>query len=194
MAELQVLRTPAASSYLNYWQAYAYYHLYFRVHASQPAQAESYLQSGIAALEAVAAPNSEHLALLSLLQGLNLEYSTFVLLPVRAGIAQRNAEKALALHARNLRACYALAIHDYYTPKIYGGGQLAQRYFRRAVALPDKSDRNPYAPDWGKADAYWYLARTFAAAGQPDSVRHYAQQGALRYPWHQGLVNLAKKP
>lgn len=189
---LDQLRAEKPNAYLNYWSAYAQYHLYFRA-GKNKSQAQAALDKGIGLLEAIPAKNAEHYALLSLLQGLNLEFANFLTIAFKAGIVKENAEKAVALAPGNLRAHYARGINDYYTPKQYGGGKVAIEHFKKAIAAPDKPDPNPYAPSWGKADAYWYLAQAYQAAGQSELARQYATEGLSKYPGHIRLKGLLAK-
>ena len=189
---LDQLRAQKPNAYLSYWRAFARYHLYFRA-GEDKKQAEAALTKGIELLEAVPAKTAEHYALLSLMQGLNLEFASFLTMPFKAGAVKQNAEKALALAPNNLRAHYVRGISDFYTPAQFGGGKVAGSYFLRAIGLPDKPDANPYAPDWGKADAYYYLAQTHQKAGQTDLARQYAAEGLGKFPRNVRLKSLLAK-
>lgn len=189
---LDELRAAKPNAYLNYWGAYTQYHLYFRA-AQNKTQAEEHLVKGIALLEAVPTKTVEHYALLSLLQGLNLEFASFLTVAFKANTAKENAEKAVALAPDNLRAHYARGVNDFHTPKQYGGGKVAVAHLKKAIAAPEKPDPNPYAPNWGKADAYCYLAQAYQAAGQLDLARKYATEGLSKYPNHGRLKGLLAK-
>lgn len=191
-AALDELRTKSPNAYLNYWGAFAQYHLYFRAEKDKQT-AEKALQTGIALLEEIPTKTAEHYALLSLLQGLNLEFASFLTIPFKANAVKENAEKALALDPNNLRAHYARGINDFYTPSQYGGGKVAAEHFKKAIALPEKADPNPYAPDWGKADAYSYLAQAYKKAGQMYLAKQYATEGLAKYPNHGQLKSLVAK-
>ena len=190
--DLDQLRAEKPNPYLNYWGALAQYHLYFRADKDK-ARAEEALTKGIELLEAIPTKNAEHYALLSLLQGLNLEFANFLTIAFKAKTVKENAEKALALAPDNLRAHYARGINDHYTPKQYGGGKVAATHFLKAISLPDKPDPNPYAPDWGKADAYSYLVLSYKAAGKTELARQYATEGLSKYPNHARLRGLMAK-
>ncbi|WP_310398087.1 hypothetical protein [Hymenobacter sp.] len=189
---LDELRAQKPNAILSYWGAFAQYHLYFRA-GQDKARAEAALNKGIELLESVPAKTAEHYALLSLLQGLNLEFANFLTMPFKAGTVKENAEKALALAPNNLRAHYARGINDFYTPKQYGGGKVAVAHFLKAIALADKPDPNPYAPNWGKADAYCYLVQAYQANGQTELARQYATEGLSKYPQHARLKGLVAK-
>lgn len=189
---LTELQTTKPNAYLSYWSAYTQYHLYFRA-VQNKAQAEEHLVKGIALLEDAPAKTAEHYALLSLLQGLNLQYANFLTVVFKANTAKDNAEKAVALAPDNLRAHYAKGVNDFHTPKQYGGGKVAVAHLKKAIAAPEKPDPNPYAPNWGKADAYCYLAQAYQAAGQLDLARKYATEGLSKYPNHGRLKGLLAK-
>lgn len=191
-AALDELRAKSPNPYLSYWGALTQYHLYFRV-TQDKAAAEEALQTGIELLDDLPTKTAEHYALLSLLQGLNLEFASFLTIPFKANTVKENAEKALTLAPNNLRAHYARGINDFYTPAQYGGGKVAAEHFKKAIALPEKADPNPYAPSWGKADAYSYLAQTYQKAGQPELARKYAAEGLAKYPHHGQLKSLVAK-
>ncbi|UOQ66877.1 hypothetical protein [Hymenobacter volaticus] len=146
---LDDLRATKPNAYLNYWGAYTQYHLYFRA-AQNKTQAEKHLVKGIEMLEAVPTKTAEHYALLSLLQGLNLEFASFLTVVFKANTAKDNAEKAVALAPDNLRAHYARGVNDFHTPKQYGGGKVAIAHLKKAIAAPEKPDPNPYAPTGAK--------------------------------------------
>ncbi|MBC8081916.1 MAG: tetratricopeptide repeat protein [Hymenobacter sp.] len=189
---LEALRAGKPNAYLSYWGAFAQYHLYFRA-GQDKAQAEAALEKGIALLEDLPTKTAEHYALLSLLQGLNLEFANFLTVAFKAATVKENAEKAVAMAPGNLRAHYARGINDYYTPKQYGGGKIAAEHFKKAIEAPEKPDPNPYAPNWGKADAYLYLAQFYQTAGQTDLARKYATEGLRQYPTHARLKGLVAK-
>ncbi len=189
---LEALRAQKPNPYLSYWSAFAQYHLYFRA-GQDKKQAEAALEKGIALLDDLPNKTAEHYALLSLLQGLDLEFASFLTVAFKAATVKENAEKAVAMAPNNLRAHYARGINDYYTPKQYGGGKVAIAHFTKAIALPEKPDSNPYAPDWGKADAYWYLAQAYKAGGDLEQARRYATEGLSKYPQHANLKGFLAK-
>src|SRR6185503_5665317 len=66
------------------------------------------------------------------------------------------------------------AIGDYSTPSIFGGDKTrAQRGFRAAIAAYDSYvPADASAPTWGRADAYFWLARSEAQAGDVEAARN----------------------
>lgn len=80
---LDQLRAQKPNPYLSYWGAFAQYHLYFR-YGQDKQRAEQALEKGIELLEDIPSKTAEHYALLSLLQGLNLEFASFLTVAFKA--------------------------------------------------------------------------------------------------------------
>ncbi len=71
--------------------------------------------------------------------------------------AKTMAQKAIELDGDNLRAYLVLGINNYYTPELYGGKSKCEAYFKKAIALPDRTSENEFDPTWGKGDAFYFL-------------------------------------
>ena len=67
---------------------------------------------------------------------------------------------------------------------------MAVGHFQQAIALADKPDSNPCAPNWGKADACYYLAQACQADGKTELARRYAAEGLGKYPHNPRLKGL----
>ena len=39
----------------------------------------------------------------------------------------------------------------------YGGKSKCEAYFKKAIALPDRTSENEFDPTWGKGDAFYFL-------------------------------------
>lgn len=189
-ASLDRARAAKPNAYYSYWEAYVQYRLTF-AYAADRKGAEKAVNKGIELLEAIKSKNSEHYALLSLLQGAQLEFASAVAVPFKATAVTANARKAIELDPNNLRGYLALAVCDAYTPKLYGGGKLVEENLKKAISLPPKTDVNTYAPDWGQGTAYWHLAKFYKDAGKLDLAKQYATEGAAKYPLNRGLHTLA---
>jgi tetratricopeptide (TPR) repeat protein len=103
-------------------------------------------------------------------------------LPFKASVVGKNAKKAIELNPKNIRAYLALGIYDYYTPKMYGGMKITEENLKKAVALTEKIDPNPFAPDWGKADAYLYLVKFYNYEKKFDDAKKYLDEGLKLFP------------
>ncbi len=191
-ATLDHARTRTPNAYLSYWEAYTQYRL-AGAYDKDRKGAEQAVNKGIQLLEDIKTKSSEHLALLSLLQGMQLEFVNTISLPFKAPVVAATARKAIELDPTNLRGYLALAIYDLHTPKLYGGGAIAEENLLKATTLPVKADPNTYAPDWGQGSAYWYLARFYQDAGKPTLAKQYAATGAAKFPTNRSLQSLNAK-
>lgn len=182
--------------YTNYWNAYAKYLLYFEFNLKNEEEnrkAEQTLEDAMKLIEKIPNKSSEHYALLSLLGGLQLNFTSTLMLPFRASNVGKNAEKAIELNPTNMRAYLALGIYDYYTPKMYGGMKVTEKNLKKALSLPDKSDPNPFAPDWGRADAYLYLVKYYKYEKKITDAKKYLEDGLKLYPNFELLQKMKAK-
>jgi hypothetical protein len=83
--------------------------------------------------------------------------------------------------AASVRALYARAQADFYTPKEYGGGQLAEKLLRQALAAPEEP-HHPLKPGWGRDDCAALLVRIVKASGRAAEARSLYAQWQRRYP------------
>lgn len=182
--------------YTNYWNAYAKYLLYFEFNLKNEEEnrkAEQTLEDAVKLIEKIPNKSSEHYALLSLLGGLQLNFTSTLMLPFRASNVGKNAEKAIELNPTNMRAYLALGIYDYYTPKMYGGMKVTEKNLKKALSLPDKADPNPFAPDWGRADAYLYLVKYYKYEKKITEAKKYLEDGLKLYPNFELLQKMKAK-
>ena len=191
--KMELIRKKQENPYLIYWEAYAIYLLSAQKFLGESKKIEESIEKGIELIEKIKNKNSEHYALLALLQGLEINYSSAVTTPFKAAADEANARKAIKLDPSNLRAYYALAMKDYYTPKMFGGGKIAEENFLKAISLDDKSDSNPYAPDWGKTDAYRYLIWFYKKNDQLDKAKKCLDEALSKYPDNKSFKAIQSK-
>lgn len=190
-SELGKVRIATPNAYLSYWQAYVNYRLTY-AYGKDRKSADKAADKGVSLLEGIKTKSSEHYALLSLLQGVLLESASPVTVAFKATSVASSARKAIELDSNNLRAYLAMAVYDFYTPKLYGGGKLVEENLKKAIALSTKSDANAYAPDWGQPTAYWYLAKFYQNDNKLDLAKQYATAGMSKYPMSRSLQELSK--
>jgi tetratricopeptide (TPR) repeat protein len=81
-------------------------------------------------------------------------------------------EKAVELDPENPRIALQQGINAFYSPEAFGGGHArARAAFERAIALFDRQRARPPYPDWGQAEAWAWLGRTRARAGDSSGAR-----------------------
>lgn len=176
---------PSNDYYYWYWNAYAHYMDYFNYKLSIPAEekkAQLCLEEASKYLSKIPKSNSETLALQSLIDGLKLNFTNVFLLPIKAGKVGKLAERAIELNPKNPRAYYALAIYDFYTPKMYGGRKIVELNLSKAISLPLSSPENAKEPQWGITESYLFLIRYLKEENQKAKALHYLQEAKTKFP------------
>ena len=177
-----------------YWYSYTcYYHSILLMIEKENKSSEKILDEGIMQLENVSNLNSEHLALLALMESLSIQYASGIEIPSIFKRVKQNAEKALQLDSLNLRAYFVLGSNDFYAPEQYGGGKKATSYFTKAIKLNDQPVVNPYLPSWGKNSAYEMLIRLYINHKQFAEAKKYYQEAITLYPDDYMIINLSKE-
>ncbi|RXK49828.1 tetratricopeptide repeat protein [Aquirufa rosea] len=168
-----------------YWNAYAHYMDYFNYKLSNPSEekkAEQCLEHATKLLGKINQTNSEVVALQSLIDGLKLNFTNVFLLPIKAGKVGKLAERAIELNPQNPRAYYALAIYDYYTPKIYGGRKRVEANLTKAIHLFQNPLIHTKEPQWGFSESYLYLIRFLKEENQKSKAQQYLQEAKTKFP------------
>jgi tetratricopeptide (TPR) repeat protein len=181
------------NSIIIYWYSYTcYYHSILLMIEKENKSSEKILDEGIAQLINVGNLNSEHLALLALMESLSIQYASGIEIPFISKRVKQNAEKALQLDSLNIRAYFVLGSNDFYSPEQYGDGKKAAGYFIKATRLNDQSVANPYLPSWGKNSAYEMLIRFYINHKQFAEAIKYYQEAIALFPDDYMINKLAK--
>jgi pentatricopeptide repeat protein len=181
------------NSIIIYWYSYTcYYHSILLMSEKENKSSEKILYEGITQLKKVSNPNSEHIALLALMESLSIQFASGIEIPFISKRVKQNAEKALQLDSLNLRAYYVLGSNDFYSPEQYGGGKKAEGYLIKATKLKDQSVANPYLPSWGKNSAYEMLIRFYIKHKQFAEAKKYYQEAITLFPDDYMINRLAK--
>jgi tetratricopeptide (TPR) repeat protein len=168
---------------ITYWYSYTcYYHSIIFMIEKEYKSSEKILNEGIEQLKNITNKNSEHLALLALLESFSIQYASGIEVPFISNRVKQNAEKALQLDSINLRAYYVLGSNDFYTPIQYGGGKKAAGYLLKAIKLNDQSESNPFLPSWGKNNAYEMLIQLYINNKQFTEAKKYYQEAIALFP------------
>jgi tetratricopeptide (TPR) repeat protein len=176
-----------------YWYSYTcYYHSILLMTEKENKSSEKILDEGIIQLKNVSNLNSEHLALLALMESFSIQYASGIETPFISKRVKENAEKALQLDSLNLRAYFVLGSNDFYTPEKYGGGKKAASYLTKAIRLNDQSIANPYMPTWGKNSAYELLIRLYIRQKQFTEAKKYYQEAISLFPDDYMINKLSK--
>jgi tetratricopeptide (TPR) repeat protein len=179
---------------ITYWYSYTcYYHSILFMSKREYKNSEKILEEGIIQLKHINSKNSEHLALLALMESFSIQYASVIEVPFISKRVKQNAENALQLDSLNLRAYYVLGSNDFYTPEQYGGGKKAERYLLQAIKLNDQSVSNPYLPSWGKNSAYEMLIKFYINHKQFEEAKIYYKKAIAIFPDDYMISKLAKE-
>ena len=176
---------PSNDYYYLYWNAYAHYMDYFNYKLTITAEekkAQQCLDQASKSLSKISKSNSETLALQSLIDGLKLNFTNIFLLPIKAGKVGKLAERAIELDPKNPRAYYALAIYDFYTPKMYGGRKQVESNLVKAISIPTIIPENTKDPQWGITESYLFLIRFLKEENQKPKAQQYLQEAKSKFP------------
>jgi len=182
------------SGIIIYWYSYAcYYHSILLMLEKESKNSEKILDEGIEQLKNSGSLNSEHFALLALMESLSIQYASGMEIPFISKQVKQNAEKALQLDSLNLRAYYVLGSNDFYSPVQNGEGNKAKGYLLKAIRLNDQTLPNPYLPTWGKNSAYEMLIRLYINHKQFAEAKKYYQEAIVLFPNDYMINKLAKE-
>lgn len=181
------LAGPGDSGFLaGYLAAWASYRL-AQVHESDRNRARGLLDGCIEELTTLLEGRSGELAaeghaLLATCYGNSAAYYRPPRVIVRGNRAQRNLDQALALAPDNPRVVLQDALSDYSRPAFFGGDvERAAQKLERATDL--YAGQQPGAGlSWGEADAWLYLAKIRAAAGDGAGARTAGERALALAP------------
>ena len=103
--------------------------------------------------------------------------------------AYQRAELAVALAPANLRTNLALAITDFFTPKVFGGGKKVESLLLNALHAPRPSASDT-TPQWGKPNVYELLVKYYRKNNQPSKAQKYLNEGLREFPKNKLLLAL----
>lgn len=178
---------------VTYWSAYGYYYAaVYTFKMQQKDAAIGYLEKGAKLLDDQSKPNSEDYALLGAITSLtiSLKPNEAITLSTKA---TNYYEKSKKLNDQNLRAYLGIGRSDFYKPKEYGGGKIAEANLLKAIALPATTSKDPHAPTWGRSEAYQMLVSFYEREGRLDEAKLYCAKGLKAFPENSELARMSKK-
>lgn len=160
--------------YKRYWSSYLLYHssIYY-LRSGQLKSSERTIKEAITLLEEIENKDSEVLALLAQTQIFYFQYVPRQDFIIHMGKIKDNLEKSIEFDKNNLRAYYANANYDYYTPKEFGGGQKSERLLLEAISSPSTTSPSPFAPSWGKEATYRLLIEFYIKNENKETASKY---------------------
>lgn len=192
---LKKLSSGNRSSIIAYWKGYAYYYMaIFYITVADNRNLKANLEAGIETLSAPADKSSELYALLSLLKAMNIQLTDGLGARKLAKNANNDAHKAVALDDKNLRAHYAVASLDFYTPPLFGGmSAVTENSLQKAIGLKKKYNNNPYLPSWGKNFCYEMLIKYYSRKEEWEKAKRTYAAAIEEFPEDYLILNAGKK-
>lgn len=133
--------------------------------------------------------DAESQALLALQLGYSTRFKSYWSMMSLGRAAYQRAERAVALAPRNMRTNLALAINDFYTPKVFGGGKKVETHLKKALQAPNPS-ASVTTPTWGKPNVYELLVKYYQKNKQQTQAQNFLNQGLNEFPNSELLLSL----
>lgn len=192
--KLETLYATKKQNIIRYWQSYTkYYTAIFYLTKGNKELSEKNIGQAVEYLESIKNKTSEDYALLAINQGFAIQFKNTISKIFLSRQIKKNGELAIEKGPQNLRAYYALASNDFYTPEQYGGGKSVENYLLKALALPSQKVKNSYLPSWGKENCYQLLVKWYAKKEKWEKAKSYCQEAISAYPEKQTFKQLYKK-
>lgn len=194
MATLEAKSDQYPHNLLHYWQSYLqYYHCIYFLNVSDEKQAKATIQEAIDRLDQMKDKNAEDYALLAMTQSMSIQFKSPMRAPFISNQVKKNAGLALASDSTNIRAHYVLASNDFYTPKQYGGGQIAEAHLLKAIQYPTQPIPNPMLPAWGQEESHEMLVQYYIREERWDAAKSAFQTAIAAYPDNYMLAQMSTK-
>ena len=133
--------------------------------------------------------DAESQALLALQLGYSTRFKSYWSMMSLGRAAYQRAERAVALAPKNMRTNLALAINDFYTPKVFGGGKKVETHLKKALQAPNPS-ASVTTPTWGKPNVYELLVKYYQKNKQQTQAQNFLNQGLNEFPNSELLLSL----
>lgn len=179
---------------IKYWQAYtAYKQSICYIKMGDKNNSKKAIENGIDLFDEMSSVNSEDYALKGLMLSFSIQFRSGLGAASVSSKVKKNAEKALELNDKNLRAYYVLGSNDFYTPEKYGGGKEAEKLLTQAIESPLQTIDSNYFPSWGKDSAYELLIKFYIRKGDTEKAKGIFKKAIQEYPDNYMINQLAKK-
>lgn len=176
-----------------YWNAYlGFYKSIYYLKVGDKVTCEKVVKDGISQLEKIA-KTSEEYALLAYLQSFSVQFHKGMEAGFVSSKVKKNADKAIALNAKNIRAYFVLGSNDFYTPAAFGGGRKVEEYLTKAISISEKQTQDRVLPSWGKDSAYEMLIKFYIKQKKTDLAKKYFADAQKLYPKNYAINDLGKQ-
>ncbi len=179
---------------IKYWMAYtAYKQAICYIKTGDKKNSEAMCDRGVTDLNEKEKMNSEDFALMSHILSFSIQFQSGLGAASVSKKVKKNAEKALKLNDKNLRAYFVLGSNDFYTPEKYGGGKKTEEYLTKAIACDKQVIKSEYFPSWGKDSAYELLIKHYIKKKEIEKAKETFREAIKEFPNNYMISQLAQK-
>lgn len=174
-----------------YWQAYTRYSMsiYFQ-NSKKMDKSEIEVKHAIQLLEKYNKKSAEHYSLLGLCYAQLINFTNGMQSGIISEKIIMNANKALRIDDKNMRAYYLLGSTDFFTPKEFGGGKKVEKYLLKAISLPENPTNLSCTPHWGKDYSYIFLIQFYLNNNRNEIAKRYISEAYKLYPNNQYIIEM----
>ncbi len=170
-------------SYKTYWKTYLYYYksLFYKNSLSKDDEASKYIDLAIFEIENNL-KTTEDYALYATCLSFSIQFANMTQLSRISSKVEENANKALELNNKNIRAYLVLASHNFYTPKMFGGMTKVEENAIKGIACPNSLSNDYYEPYWGKPRLFEILIKFYENEKRNDEALKIKQLAKKDFP------------
>lgn len=170
-------------SYKIYWKTYMYYYksLFYKNSLKDDDEASKYIDLAILEIEQNLI-STEDYALYASCLSFSIQFANMTQLSRISSKVEENANKALELNNKNIRAYLVLASHNFYTPKMFGGMTKVEENAIKGIACPNSLSNDYYEPYWGKPRLYEILIKYYESEKRKEDVIKIKQLAKKEFP------------
>lgn len=167
----------------TYWQSYILYSksLFYSTVMRNTKKASENIDLAIEKIEENPT-TSEDYALLAVCKSFSIQFASAISMGKLAGEVKEYGNKSLEINDKNLRAYYALAINNFYTPKMFGGMKKVEEYAKKGLACPYSLSDSYYVPYWGKPQLYWIYIKFLEKENRTEDAKKYKSLAKKDFP------------
>lgn len=171
------------STYKNYWKTYLLYFsaIYTKNSLKDDDKASKAIDKAIESAEKNLITSDDY-ALYAACISYSVQFSNMFKISNISSKANENANRALELNPKNVRAYYVLTSQNFYTPKMFGGMTKVEEYSIKGINCPNKIDNNFYGATWGKENIYELLVKFYQTENRMEELAKLKKLAKQEFP------------
>lgn len=167
----------------RYWKAYMLYNksIFYKKIGKNDDKSSATIDLAIEILNQNE-ESSENLALLASCKLFSIQFANMTQLAKISAEVVEDANKALSINPKNVRAYYVLASNNFYTPKMFGGMTQVEEYALKGLACPNSADNGFYSPYWAKPLLYSIYIKYLEGENRKEDALKYRKLAKSEFP------------